>query len=325
MNIKKWKAYASLAISVGLIAMMQFGYAQSYPNKPVTIVVTYAPGGLGDILARRIAERLTTKTQQTFVVENKPGATGALGTKYVIKSKADGYTLLLGQTGEITINPIANKELGYDSREELVPISLVGEVPLIMVAPPNTPYKNLNEFLQAAKNKPKELTYASSGVATPGHLAAAYLADTVKVDMVHAPYKGAGPAMTDLMGGHVDAFFSSAPSVIQLIETGRLKALAVSSNKRMTGLPNLHTVTEDIGKDFSFTLWGGIFAPKGTPDAITNYLNAAITEIIKDPSFRSGLEKDGVNFQTFSRNEFNQFLNQEHNKYSNILKNLSIN
>jgi tripartite-type tricarboxylate transporter receptor subunit TctC len=296
----------------------------SYPDKPVTIVVTYAPGGLGDILARKLAENLTLKTKQAFIVENKPGATGALGSKYVAKAKPDGYTLLLGQTGEMVINPLITKDLGYDTKQNFSPIAFIGEVPLIMVAPGNSPYNNLVEFIRAAKAKPGVLTYASSGTATPGHLAAATLAQAAGIDIAHVPYKGAGQAMTDLIGGHVDAFFSSAPSVMQQIQGNSLKALAVSSNKRMAVLPKVRTVAEDINQDFNFTLWGGLLAPKGTPEAIINQLNSMVNAIIVQPNFKSGLEGDGLTTRQYSPAEFTNFLTQEDAKYSKILKSLNI-
>jgi tripartite-type tricarboxylate transporter receptor subunit TctC len=296
----------------------------TYPNKPVTIVVTYAPGGLGDILARKLAENLTLKTKQAFIVENKPGATGALGVKYVAKAKPDGYTLLLGQTGEMVINPLVSKNLGYDVKQNFSPIAFIGEVPLIMVAPGNSPYNNLVEFMRAAKAKPGTLTYASSGAATPGHLAAASMAQAAGIDVAHVPYKGAGQAMTDLIGGHVDAFFSSSPSVMQQIQGRTLKALAVSSNKRMTVLPQVRSVSEDLNRDFNFTLWGGLLAPQGTPEAIINQLNSLVNTIIVQSGFKSGLEENGLTTRQYSPAEFANFLGQEDLKYSKILKSLNI-
>ena len=228
--MKKILIFISLLLSF-------YSTAQNYPNKPVTIVVTYAPGGLGDLLARQLAEQLTNKTKQSFIVDNKPGATGALGTRFVTKAKPDGYTLLLGQTGEMVINTIVGKDLGYDPYQDLKPVALIGEVPLTLVAPLNTPYNSLPEFIKIAKQQPNKFTYASSGTATPGHLAAASLAQITGLEMIHAPYKGAGPAMTDILGGHVDLFFSSTPSVIQFVESNKVKALAVSSPKRTNAFP----------------------------------------------------------------------------------------
>jgi tripartite-type tricarboxylate transporter receptor subunit TctC len=297
---------------------------QTYPSRPVSIVVTYAPGGLGDVLARRLAEKLSIRTKQSFVVENKPGATGALGTRFVAKSKADGYTLLLGQTGEMVINPLVNKDVGYETSKDFRPIAVIGEAPLILVSPGNSSYRTLAEFIKLAKSKPGGFTYASSGSGTPGHLAAVSLVQDMNLDMAHVPYKGAGQAMTDLLGGHVDIFFSSAPAVLPQIESKNLRALAVSSETRMAVLPDVHSVSEDAIKGFNYTLWGGIFAPAGTPDAIANYLSIEINAILKDPAFTGQLEKEGILIKPNSQPEFAEFIKRESVKYSKLLKTIEI-
>jgi tripartite-type tricarboxylate transporter receptor subunit TctC len=306
------------------LVLSNFVYSQSYPNKPVTIVVAYAPGGLGDLLARKLAEQLTSKTKQSFIVENKPGATGALGTRYVTKAKPDGYTLLLGQTGEMVINTIVNKDLGYDPFTDLKPVALIGEVPLTLVAPINASYNSLSEFIKLAKQQPNKYTYASSGTATPGHLAAASLAQIAGIEMIHAPYKGAGPAMTDVLGGHVDLFFPSTPSIIQFVESNKVKALAVSSAKRSNVFPQLHTVAEDLGKDFSFTLWGGIYAPAETPESITQTLSTLINQILNDAQFKKQFDKDGINMRPNSIEEFAQFHRSELANYKKSLQTLNL-
>jgi len=307
-----------------LLFLSTLSFGQAYPNKPVTIIVTYAPGGLGDLLARQLAEQLTLKTKQSFIVENKPGATGALGTRYVTKAKPDGYTLLLGQTGEMVINTIVSKDLGYDPYQDLKPVALIGEVPLTLVAPLNSPYSSLPEFIKLAKTQPNKFTYASSGTATPGHLAGASLAQLTGVEMTHAPYKGAGPAMTDILGGHVNIFFASTPSVVQFVEGNKLKVLAVSSPKRMGIFPQIHTVAEDIGKEFSFTLWGGVFAPAETPEPILQSLNTMINQILNDPQFKKQFEKDGINIKQNTREEFAQFHRAELNNYKKSLQSLNL-
>jgi tripartite-type tricarboxylate transporter receptor subunit TctC len=311
-----------LLLFLAVLSSLSFG--QAYPNKPVTIVVTYAPGGLGDMLARQLADQLTQRTKQSFIVENKPGATGALGSRYVAKSRADGYTLLLGQTGEMVINTLVSKDLGYDPYLDLKAVALIGEVPLTLVAPLSAPYNSLPELIQYAKSQPNKLTYASSGTATPGHLAAASLCQLVGVNMTHAPYKGAGQAMTDILGAHVDIFFASTPSVVQFIEGKKVKALAISSPKRTNVFPQLHTVSEDIGKDFSFTLWGGIFAPAETPDPILQSLNIMINAILADPGFKKQLENEGINIRQNSREEFSQFHRSELINYKKSTQSINL-
>jgi tripartite-type tricarboxylate transporter receptor subunit TctC len=299
-------------------------FAQSYPNKPVTIVVTYAPGGLGDMLARQLADQLTQRTKQSFIVENRPGATGALGSRYVAKSKPDGYTLLLGQTGEMVINTLVAKDLGYDPYQDFKGVALIGEAPLTLVAPLSAPYNNLSEFIQYAKSQPNKLTYASSGTATPGHLAAATLCQLVGINLSHAPYKGASQAMTDILGAHVDIFFASTPSVVQFIDGKKVKALAISSSKRINIFPQLHSVSEDIGKDFTFTLWGGIFAPADTPEPILQSLNIMINNILMDPGFKKQLENEGINIRQNSREEFAQFHRSELVNYKKSTQSLNL-
>lgn len=313
-----------LKICLLLIPISSTQAQNAYPNKTVTIVVTYAPGGLGDMLARKIAEQLTVKTKQSFVVENKPGATGALGTRYVTKAKPDGYTLLLGQTGEMVINTFVSKDLGYDTMRDLKPVALIGEVPLTLVVPANSSTNTISDLIKKAKSNPNKLVYASSGTATPGHLAAAAFTQSSGIEMIHAPYKGAGPAMADVLGGHVDMFFSSTPSILQLVDSKKLKALAVSSPKRTGALPEVHTVAEEGIKDFSFTLWGGVFAPNGTPEEILNFLNKEINTILEDPNFYKELEKDSVLVKANSRKEFTDFLKGEFTKYSKTVKSIDL-
>ena len=180
------------------------------------------------------------------------------------------------------------------------------------------------EFIKLAKQQPNKYTYASSGTATPGHIAAASLAQLAGLEMAHAPYKGAGPAMTDILGAHVDLFFSSTPSIIQFVEGNKVKALAVSSNKRTSVFPQLHTVSEDIGRDFSFTLWGGIFAPSDTPDGIAQTLNTLINQILSDPQFKKQFEKEGINIKPNSREEFAQFHRTELSNYKKTLQPLNL-
>jgi tripartite-type tricarboxylate transporter receptor subunit TctC len=224
----------------------------------------------------------------------------------------------------MVINPIVNKDLGYEVSKDFKAVALIGEAPLILASPGNSSYHNLPEFIKLAKSKPGSMTYASSGSGTPGHLAAASLVQDMSITMTHVPYKGAGQAMTDLLGGHVDIFFSSAPAVLPHIESKTLRALAVSSEKRMSVLPEVHTVSEDAIKGFNFTLWGGIFTPTGTPDAVSNLLNTEINEVLKDPSFYKPLEKDGVFTRALSQSDFEEFMKREFAKYSKLLKTIEV-
>ncbi len=294
--------------------------ADAYPAKPVTIIVPYAPGGQGDVFARILAERLGTEFKQTFIVENRPGASGAVGSRIVLRAPADGYTLLLGQTGEIAVNPYAMKSLGYDPLREFAPVILVGDSPLVLVVPEKSPHADLAALIAAARAKPDAIAYASSGTATPGHLAAAALALGTQTRMIHAPYKGAGQAMSDLLGGHVDCFFSSASAAMPHINSGRLRALAVSSRERLGILPKVPTISEATVPDFQFSLWGGVFAPALTPSAVVEQLNAKLNAILAEPAIKSRLEGDGAAVRPNTSQEFTAFVRSEAAKYQNLVQ-----
>ena len=188
--------------------------AEDYPNKPITFIVAYAPGGQGDVFARMVAEKLSGVYKQSVVVDNKPGVAGTVGTRIAAFAKKDGYTLLLGQTGEITVNRLLIKDMGYDPMKELIPVVLIGNAPLVMLAPADAPYNTVAEFIQHARAKQGEFSYGSVGAGTPGHLSAVALTLGAKLDMVHVPYKGVGPLMSDLMAGRLHVFFSSASAEI---------------------------------------------------------------------------------------------------------------
>jgi tripartite-type tricarboxylate transporter receptor subunit TctC len=316
---------AALAMPLSLLPFGQSALAQAdYPSKPITIVVPYPPGGQGDVFARLIAERLSTRLKQTVVVENKAGATGAIGTRIVTKAASDGYTLLLGQTGEIAVNQFVVKSLGYDPVKDLKPIVLIGDGPLILAVPGNSPYNSVQELVLAARTKPGAVSYASSGTATPGHLAAAALALGTKTQMAHVPYKGGGQALTDLMGGHVQFFFSSASAAMAHIASGKIKALAISSPQRQSALPQIPTVAETVVPAFSYSLWGGLFAPAGTSDDIVALLNREVNTVLTEPLFKNRLEGDGNTVRNNSAAQFTDFVARDISKYSLVIKAIGI-
>ncbi len=310
---------AGAASAAGL--MVDSALAQGvYPDKPITVVVPYAPGGQGDVFARLVGERLARVLGQPMLVDNKPGASGALGARLVAKAKGDGYTLILGQTGEMAVNRSAMKNPGYDSLADFRPVALVGDAPLVMAAPASAPFNSLAELLQLARSKPGSVSYASSGTATPGHLAAAALALATKTDMVHVPYKGAGQAITDLIGGQVQFFFSSASAIMSHITGGTVKALAVSAPRRLASLPNVPTVAEVAAPGFEFSLWGGYFAPRDTPDAIVNRLHAEITKVLAEPDLRARFEADGSAVEPMPPARFAAFVRTEVEKYARLVR-----
>ena len=307
---------AALLAATATAALAQDGY----PNRPITIIVPYAPGGQGDVFARLVGERMTQKMGQPVIIDNRPGATGALGSRLAAKARGDGYTLLLGQTGEMAINQSVVKNLGYDPIKDFKPVVLVGDAPLVLSAPASGSYKTLPELVAGAKAKPGTLSYASSGTATPGHLAAAALALGTKTEMIHVPYKGAGQAMSDLLGAQVQFFFPSASAVMPHVKSGKILALAVSTPKRMSALPQVPTVAEAVLPGFAYSLWGGVFAPADTPDAIVQRLNREINDILAEPAMRTRFEADASAVARNSTAEFADFVRKEATKYEGLIK-----
>ena len=295
-----------------------------YPNKPVSVVVAYAPGGQGDVFARLVSEKLSTIYKQSVVVDNKPGVSGTIGTRYAAKAKNDGYTLLFGQTGEITVNRLLIKDMGYDPMKDLIPVVMIGNAPLVMLAPADAPYNTVAEFIQQAKAKPDQFSYGTVGAGTPGHLSAVALGLGAKINMVHVPYKGVGPLLTDLMTGRLQAFFSSASAAMPQIKGGKLKALAVTTPKRMNSLPQVPTVAESGLPGFSYTLWGGLFAPAGTPDAVIQSLNKEVNQILAMPDIKSRLDADNVSVPKNTPAEFADYVKSEAAKFDKLVKDANI-
>lgn len=291
-----------------------------YPTRPITVIVPYAPGGQGDVFARLVGERLARPLGQPMVVDNKPGGSGALGARLVAKARGDGYTLLLGQTGQMAVNRSAMKNPGYDSLADFRAVALVGNAPLVMAAPASTPFNSLGELLQLARSKPGSVSYASSGAATPGHLAAAALALATRTEMIHIPYKGAGQAITDLIGGQVQFFFSSASAIVGHVKGGKVKALAVSSPRRLAALPDVPTVAEAAVPGFDFSLWGGYFAPRETPDALVGRLNAEINKVLAEPDLHARFEAEGSAVEPMTAARFESFVRAEIDKYAKLVK-----
>jgi tripartite-type tricarboxylate transporter receptor subunit TctC len=306
-------------IAAMLSCMAQPTQAQPFPSRTVHLVVAYAPGGTGDIVARQISDKLAAALGQSVVVENRPGASGAIGTQSVVSAAPDGHTLLIGQTAEVAINQNWIKGLSYDPARDLQPVALATVVPLALVVPAAAPYATVPAMLEASARK--ELTFASSGIGTPGHFAGELLKLRTKTNMTHVPYKGAGPALNDLMGGHVDFFFSGFPPALAQVKANTLKLLAVSTGKRSPAAPDVPTVAEAAGiADFDLSLWQGIFAPRGTPKEAVARINAEINKIITQPDFRARLRDEGADVSPLTVDQFSAFVKAESDKYLAIIK-----
>jgi tripartite-type tricarboxylate transporter receptor subunit TctC len=294
--------------------------SQTYPSRPIQVVVAYAAGGTGDIVARSISDRLGAVLGQAVVVENRAGASGSIGAHSVTTAAPDGYTLLVGQTGEIAVNQHWLKGLNYDPDKDLVPIALAAVVPLALVVPAKAPYSTLPEFLTVLKAKPK-MTFASAGIGTPGHFAGELLKLQFDENLTHVPYKGAGPALNDVIGNHVDFYFPGFPAAAPHVKGGTVKMLALSSAKRSPAAPDMPTVAEITGnQDYDFTLWAGFFAPRRTPQAIIDKLNKEINAVLAEPDVKARLEAAGAVVTPMSVGQFKEFVQRESAKYLRVIK-----
>ena len=307
------------AAAVGVLLALP-ALAQPFPSRPIHLIVAYSPGGTGDVVARIIGDKLGIALGQSVIVENRAGASGAIGAQAVLNATPDGYTLLVGQTAEIVVNQFWIKGLTYDPKD-LLPVALATVVPLALTVPASAPYATLGDMLKAVEASKQPMTFASAGTGTPGHLAGEYLSAKLPGKLVHVPYKGAGPALNDLIGAHVDMYFPGFPPAMPLMKAGTLKVLAVSSAQRSQAAPEIPTVAEATGfSDFDFTLWQGFFAPRGTPADVIARLNAEINKILADPDVRQRLVDAGANVVPLSIADFETFVKNEREKYERIIR-----
>jgi tripartite-type tricarboxylate transporter receptor subunit TctC len=294
--------------------------ANSWPSRPIHLIVAYAPGGTGDVVARLLSDKLAAALGQSVVVENRAGASGAIGARAIATATPDGYMLLLGQTGEISINQHWLKEPGYDPDKDLQPIALASVVSLALVVPEKASYSTMKDFVAYLKSG-KPVTFASAGVGTPGFFAGEALKAGLKANMTHVPYKGAGPALNDLLGAHVDMYFPGFPAVTPQVKAGSLKLLAVSSDVRVPSALDVPTVAEVTGiKNFDYTLWQGIFAPHGTPDDIVKRLNTEINKILATEEIKKKFAELGADIRPMSAAQFTAFVQAESAKYVQVIK-----
>ncbi len=279
--------------AAALMAASLAAHADDYPGKPIKLIVPFPPGGGTDIMSRVVAQKLGDMYKRTRVGDNRPGAGGTIGVEPAARSAPDGYTLVMGQTSNLAINPTLFKSLPYDPLKDLVPVVLVGEGPIALAVRADSPYKTLADLVAVAKAKPGAVTMASPGNGTVAHLSGVRLMQATGARFEHIPYKGASAALPDLMGGSVDFYLASVPSVQSHVASGKLRALAVTSTKRSPVFPNTPTVAESGYKGFNAVTWFGILAPAGTPRPIVDKLNAAINKTLADPGVRKSIEHEG--------------------------------
>lgn len=269
-------------------------FAQAYPNKPVKVVVPFPAGGTTDILARLVSQKLTERLGQQFVVDNRAGAGGNIGTEYTAKSDPDGYTIMMGTIGTHSINISLYSKLGYDPVKDFAPLSLVAMVANVLVVHPSVPAKNVQEFLALAKAQPGKLNFGTPGNGTSGHLSTELLKTMSGTDMIHVPYRGSGPMLTDLLGGNVQFTIDNLPSSLPHIRSGALRALGVTTPQRWPSTPEIPTIAEQGLPDYSATAWFAMYAPAKTPPAIVAKLNEEIDAILKTPDMKAQFDQQGA-------------------------------
>jgi tripartite-type tricarboxylate transporter receptor subunit TctC len=303
-----------------LALLVSFAEAQPYPSRSIRIVVPFPPGGATDVVGRVIAQRLGDTWGQAAFVDNRGGAGGAIGSEAVAKAPGDGYTLLVGSTTTISINPWLNPKLSYNPQRDFVPISLVGFVPHILVVPSGVPASTLREFIAYAKAQPRPLAFASGGVGTPHHLAGEIFKKMTGIDMVHVPYKGSGPAISAILGGEVSFASFDLPAALPQLGGGRLKALALAAASRDPLAPDVPTSAEAGLPGFEITGWYGIFAPASTPNDVVAKLSGEIARQLANPDTRATLSKAGVNVVGGSAEQFAAHLKREDAKWAKAVQ-----
>ncbi len=293
--------------------------AQAWPAKPIRLIVPFPPGGGTDVVSRTLAERLGPALKTTVVVDNRPGAGGNVGLDVAAKAPPDGYTIAMGQTSNLAINPTLYSSLPFNPAKDFAPIALIAGQPMVLVVAKDAPWKTLADIVAAAKEK-SGLTMASAGNGTVGHLAGEMFARRAGIKIIHVPYKGAAPALTDLMGGQVAIFFASAGAVVGQLEGGRVRAIAVTSAHRMKKLPNVPTVAESGFPGFEASDWKGLVAPAGTPAAIVARLNAEVVNALHSPEVAARLAAEGSEPIGGSAEMFAEYIRDEGNKWSTIVR-----
>jgi tripartite-type tricarboxylate transporter receptor subunit TctC len=310
-------------IVAAVVAFASVAHAQYYPDRPIRIVVPYAAGGAVDIVARTVGQPLGEALKQPVIVDNRPGASANIGMEMAAKAKPDGYTLLMASNG-IATNMALFPNLAFDGQRDFAPIARIGYAPLVIVVPASSPAKSLKDLIAMARAEPGKLTYASAGNGSSGHLAGELLKSTAKIDVLHVPYKGGAPAVTDLLGERISFMPINPVEVLAHIRAGRLRALAVASHQRFPLLPDVPTVSEAGLPGYEATVWWGLVAPAATPQAIVRQLNAETDKALADPSIAGKLNELGVILTPGTPEQFGAFVKSQTELWSGVIKSAGI-
>jgi tripartite-type tricarboxylate transporter receptor subunit TctC len=308
------------AIALCVSASLGNAQAQNYPARAITLVIPFAPGGSTSIVGRGIADKMSELLGEKVVIDNRPGAGGTVGTKAVAKSDPDGYTLLLGYTGTLAIGPSLYKNVGYDPRKDFAPIGLIGNAPNSLVVNPSFPAKTVAELVAYAKANPGKVNFGSAGAGTASHITGEYFARSAGITLVHIPYKGTGPALTDLLGGHIPMAFAPIPASHPNVTAGKLRALAVTSTTRSGLLPDVPTMVEAGLPGFDASLYYGLAAPAGTPRPIIDKLNKALRDALASDEVKKQLGNDGTEITPGTPEDYADFIDKDEKKWSGLVK-----
>jgi tripartite-type tricarboxylate transporter receptor subunit TctC len=286
----------------------------------VQIIVAYPPGGSGDLMARVIAERMTSLWGQQVIVVNRPGAAGMIAAEAAAKSPSDGHVIFLGYTSEIAVNQSLYSKMTYDPLRDLAPVAMSGVLPLLLVANASLPARTVEEILALARARPGDLTFASSGVGAPASLGMELLMSSAKVKLLNVPYKGGGEIMSAVVGGQVMLFFSSIPPALQFVESGKLRAVAVSTRSRVPSLPDVPTIAESGVPDFDVSGWFAFFVPTGTPRPVIDKIADAVNSTVRDPQISKQFSSSGIVVSVMTPEQLGSFVQEEAKKYAQIIK-----
>jgi tripartite-type tricarboxylate transporter receptor subunit TctC len=298
--------------------------AQQYPTKAVRLIVGFPAGGTSDIMARLTGQKLSEAWGQTFIIDNRPGAGGNIGTELVAKAAPDGYTLLVSPGSTLTSNPAVYSKVPFDTVRDFAPVTMIAGVPNALVVHPSVPANNVKALIALAKSRPGQLAYASTGAGQSTHLSAELLKTSAGINLIHVPYKGSAPALTDIVAGQVSVMFDNMPSVLPFIKSGRLKPLAVSSAARSRALPDVPTVAESALPGFDVTVWFGVLAPAATSRDIVNRLNAEIVKAIKTPDMRERFAQQGADAIGNTPEDFAAVIKRDLAKWAKVVKDANI-
>ena len=313
------------AAALCLAASATAAQAQAnYPSKPVRVIVPYPAGGTTDMIARIAANQLTERLKQPFIVENRAGASGAIGSQAVAQSAPDGYTLLMGTASSHGINSALQKSLPYDAVKDFAPVTIVANTPNIIIANPNVPVKNLGDLIKLAKAEPGKINFGSTSPGGSPHMSAELVKMMASIDMTHVPYKGAAPMLTDLIGGQVQIGFDNLPSSIGFVKSGKVRALAVTTAKRWPGAPDIPTVAESGVPGYEVSGWFGLLAPAGTPKDILHKLQAAIADAVRSPAVSKQLQDLGAEPVANTPEVFAQEIKDDVEKWITVVKNTGV-